>query len=45
VLLTYGSVEFYSQDGVGIGIVANLCALLEVAHLQFAWRCQADNSN
>lgn len=38
---SYCTVELDSQDGVGIRVVANFCALLEVAHLQLAWRGQA----
>lgn len=42
---SYLSVELDSQDGVGIGIVADLGSLLEVTDLELPWGLQADNGH
>lgn len=36
------SVEFDSQDGVGVTVVANLCPLLKVTNFQLAWSFKAN---
>lgn len=42
---SYLSVELDSQDGVGIGVVADLSSLLEVTDLELPWGLQADDGH
>lgn len=39
---THLSVEFDSQDGVGVAVVANLCPLLKVTNFELAWSFKAN---
>lgn len=41
-ITTHLSVEFDSQDGVGVTVVANLCPLLKVTNFQLAWSFKAN---
>lgn len=39
---SYLSVELHSQDGVGIGVVADLGSLLKMTDFELPWGLQAD---
>lgn len=39
---SYLSVELHGQDGVGIGVVADLGSLLEMTDFELPWGLQAD---
>jgi hypothetical protein len=45
VINQYQAVESHSQNGIGITVVANFAAFLEMAHFEFAWRGQANNGH
>lgn len=42
---SYLSIKLDSQDGVGVGVVADLSSLLEVTDFELPWSLQADNGH
>lgn len=42
---SYLSIKLDSQDGVGVGVVADLSSLLEVTDFEFPWSLQADDGH